>query len=570
MTFMRNAAALLFVATVLTACSGPGDDGPSIVEGTEPIVPPVLDDTGWPPGDLGNFHLAYHVNTGEAEVVVVASASQPGFLNFAQCSVRGVPCLGGIPSDEDDWKDIDLDQDVDRDTISTKFLGFEISFGPYLLAYKEDPETAFGYYGASVDVADLPEDRLIGPTWAGQWQEYTSDDDLHVSRPIEVLNPGPGQNIVFTNGELVPLEWVPTGEGEVTLLVSTRFTLARLFNLEDDGYFELDVDSLGLTNTSEEITFTFTRWNQETLNTYGHVVDLLATSDMSFTGQFYNIGNRDPLEPADGCVEATGLPALESGGYWGWLGSMDEDLAADANCLGAGSATGKDAIVRIELESHESVAVEYNTYTESAAVYLLTECDNVGSCVAGSDLDDNDDVVEYISYFNVTDEPETLYLVLDTTLGGDTVFTLDLDITPVLPPDMYDACGGADGAAAAYPTVLPGNYYGELTPWVDDLNPGAGGCTGTSLGGAEAMTPIEVGAYQTLQVTVSMPGHDPGLYLLTDCATAFSCLAGADVNLSGNEGIQYTNAGASPQTVYLVLDSKTGVGPYFMNVGLSP
>lgn len=572
---MRNAVPLMFLATALAACADPAEDDPTLVVGTveQPTAPP--DDTGWPAGDLANFHIAYHINNGNAEVTAVAAAATPGWLNYSQCAVRGVPCLSGIPGDEDEWKDVDLDQAVDRETTVTRFLGFEIEFGPYLMTYQEDPETKFGFYGDQIDIGDLPEDQLVAPTWGGQWQEYKGKDDLFVSQPIEVLKPSPGENMTFTNGETIELEWVPTGHGQVTLLVNDRFNYARFFHFEDDGYQALDVDNdLQISGDLAELTFTFARWNTETLRLYGHVVDLVASSDVGWSAQYYNIGNREPIDPADTCGEASGLPALAPGGYWGWLGNKDASMAASGTCLdpafqnpGGASASGNEAIVRVEVGSHEQLSVTYNTYEESASVYLLSDCDAVSSCLDGSDLDENDNVPEFASWFNYTDDPQTVFIVLDTSSGGSTVFTVDIDIQPLLEPPMYDTC---IEARAAY-EILPGTYLGQLHPWVDDLNPGGGGCTGTSLGGADGMGRITVGPDQTLSVSVEMPGEDPGIYLLSDCANAFSCLAGQDASISEIENAAFHNTDpVNPVEVYLILDSKSGVADYVMSVSLSP
>jgi hypothetical protein len=155
------------------------------------------------------------------------------------------------------------------------------------------------------------------------------------------------------------------------------------------------------------------------------------------------------------------------------------------------------------------------------------------------------------------------------------VFTLDLQITDVPEPPMYDFCLDA---RAATPTLAPGEYYSLFLPppdgsgpWTADTNPGAGTCTGTSVSGAEAMTPIEVGPNQTLSVAVEMPGYDPAIYfLLDDCANAVaSCVGGVDDSLDGLEELAWTNTGGAPVTVYVVVDTKgSGVGPYFMTVSL--
>lgn len=558
---MRNC---LVLTTFLAACKGGSDPTDGATTEPPPVPPPVVD-TGWPAGDLGNMHIAHHVNDDRTEVYAVFTTSNPGFTNFAQCSIRGSVCLGGIPVDEDDWVDVDPDQDIERETLQTRFLGFEIEYGPYTLAYREDADTKFGFYAADVSTEELPE-GWIGVKWEGQWNPYNSKEDLYVSRPIELLEPTIDQNVVFTNGELVPFEWVPTGEGIVTLMVNTRFTLARMYHLEDDGYFELDVDSLGFPNDIEDVTFTFTRWNEVQLRKFGHVVDLLATSDATFTGEYYNIGSRERIRPADDCPEAQGQIGLEGGYYYGFLAPHTNDM--EPICGSAFLPGGKDAFVRLEVQPLESVAIDFNTYEESGVVYFVSECDDEATCFAGSDTSPDPNVNEYLNYFNPTDDVRVLYIGLDSDPAngsvGDTVFTLDMDKQVLTEPPMSDTCADAEAAAP----LAPANYYAQFFAYADDVNPGSGGCTGTSVPGADAMAPIVLQAGQSLSVNVNMPGADPALYLLFNCEDEFACPVGRDVSISANEQLAYTNAGNYPQTVYLVVDSQSGMAPYFMSINV--
>lgn len=555
---------MVLAAVWLAACAG---DSTATDDGTTPTSyePPEVVDTGWPSGDLANIHLAHQVNTGRTVAYAVFAESAPSFENLAQCAITGGTCIGGFASDEDDYEELDPDTELDPATIRTRFVGFELPLGPYTLQFREDPEDDFKFYVADVTAEGLTE-GWIGPSWGGQWEEYEGDRDLYVSRPIELIRPATGGHIRFVNGEKIVMEWVPTGEGFLTLTVSTRFTLSRMYRIEDDGYFELDADSLGLTNDTEELTFKFTRWNQSQLRKFGHVIELVSTSEAFFTGDFVQVGARDQVFPADDCPEAQGMAPLQSGSWWGFLDSFENDLDPSNGCLGTSweaDARGRDAMMRMEIPPRTSVAVDYNTFEESASVYFVTDCDDANTCFEGADNEADPNVHEFVNYFNPSDETRVIYLVADTTDPGPTAFTADVTIDTLLPPDMYDTCAQAQ---AASPTLGSANYYADFVAYTNTLNPGAGGCTGTSLNGSESLTPITLAPGQTLAVNLNMPGGDPGLYLLYNCQNAFSCPVGADLSLGTNEQLVYTNQSAGTENLFLVVDSKTGLRPYFMGV----
>ncbi len=299
----------------------------------------------------------------------------------------------------------------------------------------------------------------------------------------------------------------------------------------------------------------------ETLRFQGHVVDLITSSDAVFTGEYVNIGNREYLYAADRCGEAGGLDALQSGGWWGRLGDFSNDLDPNNGCLGFGDARGSDAIHRVEVAPKELLSVDYNVYEESASVYLVTDCSDDDTCFTGADFDDQPNGHEYINYFNPSDDTRTVYLIADSSVFTDSVYTLDVTLNPLFPPEMYNTCAEAE---AAYLSP-PGSYYQEFTAYTDTLNPGIGGCAGASSPGPDSIMPFEVPAATTVNISVNMPGGDPVIYLLYNCNDAFSCPVGADDSLDATEEISYT-AGGTNERVYVVVDSKTGQRPYFLSV----
>ncbi|MEQ1503603.1 MAG: hypothetical protein ABMB14_15300 [Myxococcota bacterium] len=555
------------VAAAHAGCSG-GDGSTTNTDTDTTTTDPTETtpiDTSWPPGDVAYMQIAHHVNSGTTDVYAVFAESDLQFENGAQCAVEGTVCVAGFPRDDDDYLDVDPDQEVDQETMVTRFAGYEVGFGPYTLPYREDPDTKFGYYYLAGGSEDLPE-GWIGETWGGQWPAWESDHDLYVPPPLELTQPAINDHITFTNGEKVPLEWVPTGEGFVTLSVATRFSLSRIYKLEDDGYFELDADSLGLTSDTEDVTFQFTRWSTSKLNPYGHVVNLVSTSDAYFTGQFIQIGTRSETQVADECAEAEGQVPLAPGGWWGFLGGQVDGDLNPTNCLTGPytkSAAGRDGLFRLEVPPRHSIGIDYNTFDESASVYFMSDCNSDTFCIIGRDESPDPNIHEFLNYFNSDDQPRTLFLGVDASALGTSVFTLDYTDEELGPPDMYDSCAEAQGAPV---TTTTANYYADFVAYTDSLNPGAGGCTGTSLPGNDSMTPITLLGGQTLSVTISMPGGDPAVYLVYNCADAFSCPVGADASIGTTEQLVYQNTGAGAENMYLVVDSKSGLTPYFLGV----
>jgi len=558
------------LGTMLLIVSGCADDGEVAPPATDDAVttaPPEVVDTGWPAGDLASIVYAHSVNNDTSNVYGLFTESSPGFLNMAECVVADVPCITDLPSDEGMWEEIDDSLELDLEIVTTRFVDFDMTFGPFTLPYSQDSATGGGFYHY-----DATNDPLFSG-WAdvgwtgGQWPPYSGDQDVLVSPPIELTSPAVGDHIAFHNGEFVPFEWTPTGEGVVTMSVSVRFGLNRLYLLEDDGYFELDVNDLGITADEEELTIVFSRWNLHPQRIFGHVVDMVAVSRAFFTADYFNIGNRERLVGADGCAEALGLESLQTGGWWGRLTGLTNDLEpTPAECFGGlntADAAGKDGLYRVDLEPKDYLTVDYNTYDVSASVYLLEDCTDTSTCVAGKDENALENEHEFMNFFNQTDDTRTLYLAVDSTDIGPTIYTLDVTIDALLPPDMYDTCAEAE---AAY-EMPAGQYFQDFTSYTDTLNPGIGGCTGSASAGPDSMVPITVPASQTVTITISMPGGDPVLYLLQNCNNVFTCPlgAGADNSLDTRETLQYT-AGASDERIYLVVDSKTGQFPYFLGI----
>ena len=570
----------LAAALSLGACTATTTD-PDDNSGTDGVQAPAPEvvDTGWPPGDLAGFHVALGNGSTAPRLMGVVTESSAGFLNLAQCAVNtDSPCLTLFPNNEDDFEPLDTSREIDRDVTKTRFLGYEVELAGYKLQYEEDEDNGFGYYDYELRAGERIPEGWIGVKWGGQWPEFEGERMLEVSAPLNMVSPEPGSKVEFPNGSLFPIEWVPTGSGAITLVVESQSGLSRMYLLEDDGYFELNVDDLKIGGTSEEIQFTMIKWDQNNVRKFGHVIDFVATSSASFDALYFNIGPREELQPVDRCPEATGQDPLRTGGYWG---SLNPALGANyggynvPGCLnqtGIGCAFGYEGFYKVEVPPKNLIQLQYNVLDDSASFWLVEDCFDPGSCVDGADEDSNPNVAEFVSYFNPTDDLERFYLVVDSSGENcpptrsappvDTKFTLDVNIEVLTEPPMYDTCEEAEDA----PLTFTGNYYAEFTAFVDDLNPGAGGCTSTSVPGADAMTRVEVPVGATLTASVTMAGADPALYFLYQCDDEFSCPVGSDLSLGDTEVAAYTNSSGATEEIYVVVDSKSGIRPYFLSL----
>jgi hypothetical protein len=538
---------------------------------------PTVVDTGFPPGDLANIHIRYDVNEGTTNVFALFAESAPNFLNLAKCAIEESTCIPTMPVDEANPVTFDPDDSIDAETIRTRYVGDVLGVGKYVLPYAEKPETKLGYYALDATKIGLVE-GWVGASWAGQWPTYSSSEDLLVPEPIQIITPFAGGIINFTNDSMVPFEWVPTGEGDVTLTLIPTSGDAIIYRMEDDGYFELDTDQLALelaiSDPVTEFTAFMSRWSRNTAIRFGHVVEYVASSDVQFTAKLIQIGTRDRAIPSDECAQAQGALPLVGGGYWGYLGlpRLDSNVDTDSTCLGFGNAyadsLGPDGMFRVQVEPRHFWTFDYNLLTESGSVYLVEDCNDVlGTCVDGADDSPDPNINEFVSYFNADDDTKTLYLVIDGTESGlESYFTLDAVDTLLAEPEMYDTCAEAEEHFLK-PTVTEGTYWATFVAYTAGTNPGTGGCTGTSMGGSDAITPVEIPAGAVMTASVDMFGGDAGLYLLFNCNDAFSCPVGSDRSFDDRESVIYDNtASAYPVTVYVVVDSKTGIAPYFLTI----
>ncbi len=505
----------------------------------------------------------------------------PGFLNTAQCAIAPVPCIQVLPSEEGEAVSFDDGRMFDQANPTFRYLGTEITIGPYTLPYVFDEVDGRSYYAAILD-----DDPLVYGSYpvsiAGEWSGLLDDADpaddpmVLIDEDLDLVIPDYKFDVDFVNGEDLLFEWTPTGTGDIYLIVEA-LGISQLFWLEDDGYEAFDVGALGFDTDDLDVQFTMSRWTHTKSLVGPHELDAISVSEIVLIGHYIYVGDAEELIIVDTCSTAELLPPItESGLYYGKFGDwFGNDLSPGyGGCTGYLEG-GEEGIVPVHLEPNTIMSLSYTVDEGDPAIYLLTDCDKAASCLVGADADVSLGGIEYLTYFNQTEEAQDLYLVLDGWYQGvglgasllERTFELDLTIDTLEEPEMYDDCLDAQLQTIAMPE---GTYYTETFPYTGLINPGAGGCTQTSVPGPESITKVEIADGETLTATLSMTGGDGALYLMYNCVNPASCAVGSDTTTTGPEAVGYSNLSGAPATLFLVVDTKDVLGPYILTVDKEP
>lgn len=565
----------LLLPLLLVACAPePGPGNP--IGGDEDTGPqagvPGNDDTSFPPGDRASIMLTRILQTDGTQLVELQGLvvdNNQGYINAAHCALADTHCISVLPPAEDDFVNLPPNSVFEPGLSEYGYFGLDFTLGPWRSHYVNDGETFPHYYS---DLTPKYSRQSIygwhGLRLDGTWGKYRGEHDIYVSPEFQLITPQANTTIDFNDTDTLLFQWVPDGNGMVFLTVFEEGIAAnvqRLYMLHDDGYFQLPVKDLGLGSSDRAVHFSMARWNTNTLNIRGNTVDIIATSEVRFKGNYSFVDGRDRLEPGDTCAEASILPGLQPGRYWGRLGS--DGFVNDINniytpsglaCTGF-QVAGQDAFHPIDLNPYEAVMLRYRMPSSDSAIYLLRDCSDNHTCLDGHDLGGHG-VWESVSYLNTSDKSERIYVGLDSYVTNTGTYELDVEFEQLIDPPMRDTCI----EAMQDPPFTTGTYpfYSSFVAFTPGSDPGQGGCTGKAEPGPDAMIPVQLGPGETLTATIDMPGTDPALYLVWQCQLpASSCAAGADANIGlPNETLVFKNNGGTAQNMYLVIDTSSGNG----------
>jgi len=559
---------MLYATVLLLGCGGSSDDGdPTIDKGdaTAPAHVEDLADTGFIAKNDGQLVLQRTLAPGlprSSRLLGLYVDDNPGYSNLAACAILRRPCIQNEPTEHDTYVDIDPEFLYKTSFADYNMVGLEVSLGPYVAPLRYDETSGMAWYEA--DLGDIqPVTGWLGTSFGVEWGTYVGTDDLYVSEDIELIYPNYTKYLDLPSGLQFPIEWVPTGEGEVMLHVQNEEEgVYRLYWLNDDGFHLFDVDALGLGIETSEIIFTLSRQDKGQVLHRGNTLDLMATSSVVFAGRYFDVEGRDELELSNTCEEAVSSSSLVPGTYWGHMTDFSNNMDG---CTGV-SDGGREGLIPVSMDPWEYLSVQYQLLDEEndPTLYVMSECDE-DTCILGRD-DFKQGETEILNYFNQSDLGQTVYLAFDADDSTSGLFYADVTRSVLDTPELYDSCVEVQGMTGTLPA---GVYYTDFVAYGDDLNPGAGGCTGTSVAGGDAMTRIGLQIDQEAQIVVDMPGGDPAIYLVYSCNNDFSCVAGSDRRGDNLEVLSYMNLTGQAENLYLIIDTPgAALRPFFLTLDI--
>ncbi len=296
--------------------------------------------------------------------------------------------------------------------------------------------------------------------------------------------------------------------------------------------------------------------------------------------------------PNDQCGGAVVIPS--SGGVFQ---ARIEDFANDFNpgsggCTGF-NADGPDAAYEISLTAGDFVTVRQSGPFDGS-VYMVTDCANLGTCVAGADSGGGDDQFQF-----VVQTTGTYFIIADafTTLPTG-VFTLTVDVqTPICTPgssvcldantiQLCEAPGlvyseatctnGCGPFSCVNPTgescfeSLDANGAGPFTGMIDnatdDVDPDNFICADRPQDGPDVVYHVDVLAGQVVTADLTST-YNASLYATQSCTDVDEqCLAGSDG--SSDETIAFS--APADGRYFLVVDTATTAptGTYSLDVSI--
>lgn len=155
---------------------------------------------------------------------------------------------------------------------------------------------------------------------------------------------------------------------------------------------------------------------------------------------FFNCTPPPPPPENDRCEGAINIPC-GTGSLQGNVAQAVNDYNPPSQCTGY-SANGRDVVYYVDLNPGDILEMTYTQLAFDTSFYVVTDCANLASCVAGAD-DTLTGEPEYIYY--VAGAADRYYIILDvygTNTGG--AWVLDYNIVCAQPEP--EACCFQDGS----------------------------------------------------------------------------------------------------------------------------
>jgi hypothetical protein len=240
--------------------------------------------------------------------------------------------------------------------------------------------------------------------------------------------------------------------------------------------------------------------------------------------------------------QCAGAIAVGTGGTF----TGDTTNAAGDYSPGAGGCTtyaeaSRDVTYRVTLAQGERLQASLNAAWDSA-LYLVSDCANIsGTCLAGQD-NGNPEEIDYTAA-----SAGMYYLIVDGWGSAAGTFTLNVSISP--PVSGGDTCNTA--------VTVPsggGSFSSTTMGLMNDYNPPAT-CTGYMEAGADQAYQLALAQGDVVEVLAEFEtALDGSVYVVTNCSSIMSCVAGADVGNAG-EAEQLRFVAQSAGAHYVIVDS---------------
>jgi hypothetical protein len=249
------------------------------------------------------------------------------------------------------------------------------------------------------------------------------------------------------------------------------------------------------------------------------------------------------------------------------------DYGTGTNCSGVG---GPDHLYKVDVPPAMRLTATVKPLSVPAAWDPSLSFQTSASCgvtprvcISGTDVGGSG-TSETLKYANSTAATQTIYVVVDTyssvmTTVRDYDLTLQFSAIPT-----NDSC-----AAPIAITTPPGSVTGDTTAASSDYTGGTN-CAGTA--GNDLVYSVEVPAGKQLAATILgvTTGFAPTLDIVDAAAcgstTTRSCLGSVTTTATASAGTaRWTNAGTTPKTVHLVVDStlSTSFGAFSLSVAFA-
>ncbi len=256
-------SSVLFSIFLAGCGTGPGADGPgdtdtaAVDTDTTGIKPPDEPPPYLHADDVGSIVLVKTTSgiTGTVNTSLYGTfADSLSGLPAAALCVAGELCLSGPLPPEDNFVDV-LGFSFPAAGAEWTWVGDQITVGSMDAPFLTDPAMGNAYY---YDVEPPIEEK---DPWlvevGGEWGDWSGDIANYVR--MDVLAPELESGISFGQGGIIAFAWEPKeAESDVVLRIAGD-DFDRVWNLADDGNFELSLNSVSL-DPLGEYKVTLSRW----------------------------------------------------------------------------------------------------------------------------------------------------------------------------------------------------------------------------------------------------------------------------------------------------------------------